>query len=118
MTGRTLCASFSLARLAGGISPDGQLGTFESNSIMRAVARLGDGTVPLYGRNPYEASRIDSFLDASLVFARDSRIYLLALGGESLSAEVHSRMRDSFKSYLAGINAVCRLIAISPWVKA
>src|SRR5204863_2668374 len=37
-------------------SPDGKVGIFESNSIMRAVARLG------------EASRVDSFLDASLVF--------------------------------------------------
>ena len=60
-------------------SPDGKVGIFESNSIMRAVARLGEGKVPLYGSDPYEASRIDGFLDASLVFARDSQIYLLAL---------------------------------------
>ena len=85
-------------------SPDGQVGIFESNSIMRAVARLGESKVPLYGRDPYEASRIDSFLDASLVFARDSQIYLLALGSAALSAEIHSRTRDTFSSYLAGIN--------------
>jgi glutathione S-transferase len=85
-------------------SPDGKVGIFESNSIMRAVARLGVSKVPLYGRDPYEASRIDSFLDASLVFARDSQIYLLTLGSEALSAEIHSRMRDAFGVYLCGIN--------------
>jgi len=42
-------------------SPDGKVGIFESNSIMRAVARLGEGRFPLYGRGPYEASRVDSF---------------------------------------------------------
>jgi glutathione S-transferase len=85
-------------------SPDGKVGIFESNSIMRAVARLGESKVLLYGSDAYEASRIDSFLDASLVFARDSQIYLLALAGETLSAEIHSRTRDAFGVYLAGIN--------------
>jgi elongation factor 1-gamma len=85
-------------------SPDGKVGIFESNSIMRVVARLGESKVPLYGRDPYEASRIDSFLDVSLVFARDSQIYLLALGSEALSGEIHARTRDAFRSYLAGIN--------------
>jgi glutathione S-transferase len=54
-------------------SPDGSVGIFESNSIMRAVARLGENRVRLYGSDLYEASRIDSLLDASLVFARDSQ---------------------------------------------
>jgi glutathione S-transferase len=85
-------------------SPDGSVGIFESNSIMRAVARLGESRFRLYGSNPYEASRIDSFLDASLVFARDSQIYLLALASKAISAEIHSRMRDTFEVYLAGIN--------------
>src|SRR5262245_20626883 len=58
-------------------SPDGKVGIFESNSIMRAVARLGERSFPLYGKGPYEASRVDSFLDASLVFARDGQRYLL-----------------------------------------
>jgi elongation factor 1-gamma len=84
-------------------SPDGEIGIFESNSIMRAVARLGEARLRLYGNNPYEASRIDSFLDASLVFARDSQIYLLALGSNALTEEIHSRARDGFGSYLAGI---------------
>jgi len=76
-------------------SPDGRIGIFESNSIMRAVARLGENRYPLYGRGPYEASRVDSFLDASLVFVRDSQIYLLGLMSGSLSAETHARVRDS-----------------------
>jgi glutathione S-transferase len=85
-------------------SPDGTVGIFESNSIMRAVARLGACRFPLYGSDAYEASRIDSFLDASLVFARDSQIYLLALGSDTLSAEIHSRVRDAFRVYLGGID--------------
>ena len=85
-------------------SPDGKTGIFESNSIMRAVARLGEKRFPLYGRDAYEAARVDSFLDASLVFARDSQIYLLSLVNGSVSSEIHTRMRDSFKVYLAGIN--------------
>jgi elongation factor 1-gamma len=86
-------------------SPDGKVGIFESNSIMRAVARLGDAKLGLYGNNPYETSRIDSFLDASLVFARDSQIYLLALGNGSLSEEIYHRSREAFAVYMAGINA-------------
>jgi glutathione S-transferase len=85
-------------------SPGGKIGIFESNSIMRAVARLGEKRFPLYGRDAYEASRIDSFLDASLVFARDSQIYLLSLISGTVSPEVHSRMRDGFGVYLTGIN--------------
>src|SRR6202044_1522630 len=84
--------------------PDGKIGIFESNSIMRAVARLGEATFPLYGRDAYEASRIDSFLDVSLVFARDSQIYLLSLVDGSISPEIHARMHDGFAVYLSGIN--------------
>ncbi len=86
-------------------SPDGNVGIFESNSIMRAVARLGDVKLGLYGKDPYETSRIDSFLDASLVFARDSQIYLLALGSGSLSEEIYHRTHEAFAVYMAGINS-------------
>jgi len=85
-------------------SPDGTIGIFESNSIMRAVARLGESRFPLYGRGPYEASRVDSFLDASLVFARDAQIYLLALMSGKVSPETHARARDGFSVYAAGID--------------
>jgi elongation factor 1-gamma len=77
-------------------SPDGTVGIFESNSIMRAVARLGESRFPLYGHGPYEASRVDSFLDASLVFARDAQIYLLALMSERVSPDIYSRACDGF----------------------
>ena len=33
-------------------APGGQIGIFESNSIMRTVARLGEKRFPLYGRGP------------------------------------------------------------------
>ena len=85
-------------------SPDGTVGIFESNSIMRAVARLGERSFPLYGRDAYEASRVDSFLDASLVFARDAQTYLLSLLGGTASAEIQSRARDALTTYLAGID--------------
>jgi glutathione S-transferase len=85
-------------------SPDGKIGIFESNSIMRAVARLGQGRFPLYGRDAYEASRVDSFLDASLVFARDTQIYLLSLITGNVTREIHARARDGFAVYAGGIN--------------
>jgi glutathione S-transferase len=83
--------------------PDGKIGIFESNSIMRAVARLGDAAFPLYGRDHYEASRIDSFLDVSLVFARDSQIYLLALSDGTVDAAIHARAREAFAVYASGL---------------
>jgi elongation factor 1-gamma len=83
--------------------PDGKIGIFESNSIMRAVARLGQATFPLYGRDIYEASRIDSFLDVSLIFARDSQIYLLALSDGSVDAAVHARAKTAFAIYASGL---------------
>ena len=85
-------------------SPDGTVGIFESNSIMRAVARLGEGRFPLYGNGAYEASRVDSFLDASLVFARDAQTYLLSLLDGSVSAEIHSRAKEALATYLGGIS--------------
>jgi len=82
---------------------DGTIGIFESNSIMRAVARLGEAKFPLYGRDPWEASRIDSFLDASLVFARDAQIYLLALSDGTVDAAIHARARQAFAIYASGL---------------
>jgi elongation factor 1-gamma len=83
--------------------PDGKIGIFESNSIMRAVARLGQATFPLYGRDAWEASRIDSFLDVSLVFARDSQIYLLALSDGTVDAATHARAQQAFAIYASGL---------------
>ncbi|HEV2158023.1 glutathione S-transferase family protein [Bradyrhizobium sp.] len=83
--------------------PGGEVGIFESNSIMRAVARLGQARYQLYGRDAYEASRIDGFLDVSLVFARDAQIYLLALSAGTVDAAIHARAKEAFAIYLSGI---------------
>jgi glutathione S-transferase len=84
-------------------SPDGRIGIFESNSIMRAVARLGHERFALYGRDPYEASRIDGFLDTSLVFARDAQIYLFALRESAIPPDSYARAKEAFATYIAGI---------------
>ena len=84
-------------------SPDGKTGIFESNSIMRAVARLGRDSATLYGGSAYEAARIDSFLDVSLVFARDSQVYLLALRNGPVPADLHFRAREAFTTWMLGM---------------
>ena len=80
---------------------DGRVGLFESNSIMRAAARLGPNAPALYGNTPLQQSRVDAFLDRTLLFARDIQTYILA--GQSFSSAVHETMQASFSSYLAGI---------------
>jgi glutathione S-transferase len=99
----TFLAAHPFGTVPAAFSPDGKTGIFESNSIMRAVARLGRGHFPLYGSGAYEASRIDSFLDASLIFARDAQIYLLSLTTGAISPEIHARARDGFTTYMGGI---------------
>jgi glutathione S-transferase len=84
-------------------SPDGAVGIFESNSIARAVARLAKNDHPIYGRDEYEASRIDSFLDVSLVFARDTQKYLLALVGKTVSQDLYTGTEKAVDTYLGGI---------------
>ena len=97
-------AAHPFATVPAAFSPDGATGIFESNSIMRAVARLGAKRLQLYGGNPYDASRIDSFLDASLVFARDSQIYLLALRDPEFASDIHARAAEAFAIWAAGID--------------
>ena len=84
------------------IGPE-QVGVFESNSILRAVARAHEGQSGLYGASAVMASRIDSFLDADLVFAREAQEYLLALQKQSLSAEGYQRMAAAAEFYFAGL---------------
>ncbi len=84
-------------------SADGEVGIFESNSIMRAVARLREGQHGLYGRDALGASRIDSFLDAGLLFARDVQVYVLAMRGGAIPPHVHAGVTQAFTSYLAGV---------------
>jgi len=84
-------------------SPDGKTGIYESNSILRAVARAAPDA-GLYGSDGYSASRIDSFLDADLVFAREAQVYLLALQSKSLNEQTYQRMRDAYEFFLTGVN--------------
>ncbi|MDE0940985.1 MAG: glutathione S-transferase family protein [Alphaproteobacteria bacterium] len=85
--------------------PNGDIGIFESNSIARAVARLRRHGPALYGDDPYEASRIDSFLDVSLVFALAGQNYLLALNNNAITADIHGQARKAFTTYMAGMEA-------------
>jgi glutathione S-transferase len=84
-------------------SADGSIGVFESNSIMRAVARLGGDGHGLYGDSPVAAARIDAFLDVNLIFARDSQIYLLALMKKELQPDIHAATREALHHWLGGI---------------
>jgi len=43
-------------------------GLFESNSILRYVARLGEEKHSLYGKSIVETTKIDSFLDVGLTY--------------------------------------------------
>ena len=83
-------------------SSDGKIGIFESNSIMRLVARLKDNK-NIYGSNPYETSRIDSFLDASLLFAKSSQNYLLAINNNSATIKIRNEAKEAFITYMTGI---------------
>lgn len=84
-------------------APRGEPGIFESNSILRAVARAGARNRQLYGGDDYEASRIDGFLDANLVFAREAQVYLL--GMDAPQPHVHERMAAAYEFYLAGVES-------------
>jgi glutathione S-transferase len=73
---------------------------------LRSVVRAAPdkpGLPQLYGAEHYTASRIDSFLDANLVFAREAQVYLLGI--ESLSEEAYQRMLGAYEFYLDGIEA-------------
>lgn len=83
-------------------SDDGNVGIFESNSILRAAARSGPKGETIYPQSdPFLASRIDSFLDASLVFGREFQVYLLALA--NMTDELYERMQAAYEFYLSGI---------------
>ena len=83
-------------------SPDGEIGVFESNSILRATVRASMQDHGLYGRTEFEASRVDSFLDAGLVFGREAQVYLLGLN--DITAETHARMAAAYEFYVSGID--------------
>ena len=78
-----------------------RIGIFESNSILRATVRMAEDAQGLYGTDSATASRIDSFLDEGLVFAREAQVYLLGLN--AMTAELHQRMTEAATFYLQGI---------------
>ena len=85
-------------------SGDGEVGIFESNSILRIVGRLGNDRYQLYGADAYEATRIDSFLDASLAFGIESQKYLFSFSDLDTLREAHRPMAAAYESYLRGID--------------
>ena len=80
----------------------GDVGIFESNSILRAAARLGPNAPDLYGGGPLMEARIDGFLDRTLILNRDTQRYLLS-GRSSMTKELHTEIVDAFVSYLGGL---------------
>jgi glutathione S-transferase len=84
-----------------GFNSDGSEGIFESNSIMRAIARVSSKKSLYGGEDPFIQSRIDSFLDANLVFAREFQVYVLEIN--SLKSYLHNRMKSAYLFYLDGI---------------
>ena len=78
-----------------------RLGVFESNSILRAVARACKDKSLYGGDDANFKSRIDSFLDANLVFSREFQVYLLEL--EDISVYTHKRTKAAYEFYLDGL---------------
>ena len=80
-----------------------KIGIFESNSILREVARLSVHETLYGGEDIHIKSRIDSFLDANLVFSREFQVYILEL--EDLNEYTHARTSAAYRFYLDGIEA-------------
>ena len=90
-----------------GFVGEGRLGVFESNSILRAVARECKDK-SLYGGNDLNlTSRIDSFLDANLVFSREFQVYLLEL--EDITPYTYKRTKAAYEFYLDGLEKALSL---------
>ena len=82
----------------------GTIGVFESNSILRLVARIGKNKMNLYGKNDFIRSRVDSFLDSSLVFGSLNQSYLLALNSNNpITKTIIKSAENAYKSYMDGI---------------
>ena len=92
-------------------SGDGAIGIFESNAIMRAAARAGEHGQRLFGEGAMVQSRVDSYLDRTLIFARDAQRYLLAR--ERLSPDLHGETQTSLTGFLTGLE---RSLADSPFI--
>ena len=75
------------------------------------MVRAAENDQGLYGKTGDEASRVDSFLDAALVLAREAQVYLLSIN--ELSPVTHERMSSAYEFYLSGIN---RSLATSDYI--
>ncbi|OUU63719.1 MAG: hypothetical protein CBC22_00270 [Alphaproteobacteria bacterium TMED62] len=81
----------------------GSIGIFESNSILRVIARLGKKR-KIYGKNAFDKSLIDSYLDACLVFATLTQNYTLALySNKKISKQLIDMAENAYSIFLNGI---------------
>lgn len=81
----------------------GSIGVFESNSILRVIARLGKKRT-IYGNNSFNKSRIDSYLDSCLVFATLTQNYTLSLySNKKISKKFIEVAENAYTIFLNGI---------------
>ena len=92
-------------------NPKGTIGIFESNSILRLIARLGKNKLNLYGRNIFIKSRIDSFLDVSLVFGALTQPFFafFEFKKKKTPKSNNYRCRNAFITYMNGIENSLKL---------
>ena len=81
----------------------GNIGIFESNSILRLIARLGKKK-SIYGKDSFNKSKVDSYLDRCLVFATLTQDYTLALyANKKISRHYIETAENAYTSFLNGI---------------
>lgn len=91
-------------------NPKGTIGIFESNSILRLIARLGKNKLNLYGRNIFIKSRVDSFLDVSLVFGALTQPFLLSLNSnKKFKKAIIIDAENAFITFMNGIENSLKL---------
>jgi len=90
--------------------PKGTVGIFESNSILRLITRLGKNKFNLYGKDSFTKSRIDSFLDVSLVFGALTQPYLLSLSSKKkVQKIIIMAAENAYTTYMNGIENSLKL---------
>ena len=62
---------------------------------MRLVARLKKNNNNIYGSNPYETSRIDGFLDASLYLLNHLKNILLSINNGSATLKIRNEAKEA-----------------------
>ena len=82
----------------------GTNGVFESNSILRLVARLGKNKYKIYGKDLFNKSRIDSYLDSCLAFGTMTQNYTLSLYfKKKISKYIINNTEIAYTTFLNGI---------------